>query len=105
MTKKTCSQCGVPKDLEDFHNLKTSRDGKRSECRACRNAWRREARGTTNKPEKKSSAPEFSVGDTVSLSGLKGVVVKHQGSKIILWDGQTWSYLDKEISKLVKKVG
>ena len=111
MQMKECSQCGVPKSLEDFHNLSTSKDGKRSECRECRNKWRREARGSINKPESARKTVEkdaFHEGVTVNLQGLKGIVMMHpqiQGTKIVLWEQQTWSILDKELKKLAKIVG
>ena len=32
---KTCSKCGISKPLDEFNNQKTSKDGKRSECKEC----------------------------------------------------------------------
>ena len=32
---KTCSKCGEPKPLDDFHRAANMRDGHRNECKAC----------------------------------------------------------------------
>ena len=34
-TSKVCNKCGIEKPLEDFPSRKESRDGKRSDCKAC----------------------------------------------------------------------
>ena len=41
METKLCSRCGIEKLLSEFHSEKTSRDGRRSECRICRNLYRK----------------------------------------------------------------
>ncbi|MDW0360817.1 hypothetical protein Q8G38_16005 [Halomonas venusta] len=33
---KTCSICGFTKPIDQFHRLKTSKDGRRSQCKSCR---------------------------------------------------------------------
>ena len=40
-TSKTCTQCGHHKLLTEFNKRSTSKDGRRSECRACQNAYDR----------------------------------------------------------------
>jgi len=44
--EKRCTKCGKTKPLEDYHRRPDSRDGRMSQCRACRNAkgqaWRKE---------------------------------------------------------------
>lgn len=35
--KKTCNQCEIQKDINDFHNDKNSVDGKYSICKLCKN--------------------------------------------------------------------
>lgn len=35
MPTKTCTKCGVEKELESFHNAPTGRYGKRADCKAC----------------------------------------------------------------------
>lgn len=35
---KTCTKCGVEKDLEDFHKHAKHRDGRSAQCRVCRKA-------------------------------------------------------------------
>lgn len=104
---KICSKCGVEKSFSDFHNLSTTSDGKRSECRSCRNAWRRKAREAPTPQVKKSKGLSLKVGDQVELQGLKGIVANHPGYQktVILWETQTWTPLDKEIQKLIKKFG
>lgn len=37
-TGKKCRTCGEVKALESFHNLKKSKDGKQSQCKACQKA-------------------------------------------------------------------
>ena len=36
---KTCSTCGTPKPLSEFHKRKGSADGHMGKCKACRKAW------------------------------------------------------------------
>ena len=38
---KTCSRCGYEKPLDDFNRQRGSSDGRRPECKECRNAARR----------------------------------------------------------------
>ena len=40
-TKKVCTKCHVMKDLSDYHNLKTGIMGKHSNCKECRNEYRK----------------------------------------------------------------
>lgn len=35
---KTCVKCKITKPLDDFHNDKGKKDGKRNDCKACKNA-------------------------------------------------------------------
>ena len=35
METKKCKKCGIVKNLEGFHNLKSSKDGKRDVCKIC----------------------------------------------------------------------
>lgn len=37
MTTKICSKCNAEKNLDQFCNSKSSSDGKRPECRKCKN--------------------------------------------------------------------
>lgn len=37
---KTCTDCKETKSLDDFHNLKSSKDGKKSSCKVCNIATR-----------------------------------------------------------------
>jgi hypothetical protein len=39
---KTCTKCGIEKSLDDFHKAKQARDGRRSRCKDCCIASRRE---------------------------------------------------------------
>lgn len=32
---KTCSQCGIPKDIGEFYRHKSSTDGRQSHCKEC----------------------------------------------------------------------
>ena len=41
-TKKVCSKCKVMKELSLFHNLKTGVFGKHSNCKDCRNKYRKD---------------------------------------------------------------
>lgn len=41
MSTKVCKTCKIDKPLDDFGNLKSSPDGKRRECKECRNAHSR----------------------------------------------------------------
>lgn len=34
---KTCRKCGESKPLDDYHNDAKSKDGKRADCKACKN--------------------------------------------------------------------
>tara|TARA_S200002703_G_scaffold39288_1_gene34432 strand:+ start:590 stop:1285 length:696 start_codon:yes stop_codon:yes gene_type:complete len=41
MNTKTCTKCGIDKPLNDYHNRKDSKDGKKGQCKECsRNASR-----------------------------------------------------------------
>lgn len=42
MTTKICSKCNTEKELDQFCNSKSSSDGKRPECRECKNILARE---------------------------------------------------------------
>ena len=48
-TEKTCTKCGETKPLEDYHRRPERRDGRMSQCKACRNArsraWRKKNPG------------------------------------------------------------
>jgi hypothetical protein len=35
---KTCTKCGIQKNIDDFHNDKHQKDGKRFNCKTCANA-------------------------------------------------------------------
>lgn len=37
MIKKKCKLCGVPKDLDKFHKVATSNDGRYHICKVCNN--------------------------------------------------------------------
>lgn len=39
---KTCTNCGINKDLSDFHRASKAKDGLQNQCRECRNAEGRE---------------------------------------------------------------
>ena len=39
---KTCTKCGIEKPLDEFHRWSLSKDGYRSQCRACRKIERKE---------------------------------------------------------------
>ena len=41
-TKKVCTKCKVMKDLSEYHNLKTGVMGKHSNCKQCRNQYRKD---------------------------------------------------------------
>ena len=43
---KICSNCGIEKELEEFSNRKTSKDGKRSWCKVCDKLYREANRDT-----------------------------------------------------------
>ena len=60
---KTCTKCKVTKNLDDFHNCKSKKSGKFSQCKDCRNKANRQrsqrigydvlyARAVSNDPEK-----------------------------------------------------
>ena len=40
-TKKVCTKCHVMKELSEYHNLKTGVMGKHSNCKQCRNEYRK----------------------------------------------------------------
>ena len=42
MTTKICSKCGLEKDLDEFGNLKSSKDGKLSRCKECTKEYMKE---------------------------------------------------------------
>ena len=42
MEGKVCSKCGVWKPLEEYHKRKTSKDGRRSECKECQKEYRKQ---------------------------------------------------------------
>lgn len=37
MATKCCTKCGLTKSMDDFHNCKSKKDGKKSQCKLCRN--------------------------------------------------------------------
>ena len=41
-TTKKCIKCGIEKELSEFHKSKKHKDGRRSECKECRNKEQRE---------------------------------------------------------------
>ena len=43
---KTCSSCGIEKSFESFNKNKRNKDGLESQCRDCRNAYKRRYRKT-----------------------------------------------------------
>ena len=40
-TQKVCTKCKIMKDLSEYHNLKTGVMGKHSNCKQCRNEYRK----------------------------------------------------------------
>jgi len=36
---KTCTRCGNPKNIKDFHRDRTTRDGRSAACKLCRNIY------------------------------------------------------------------
>jgi DNA mismatch repair ATPase MutL len=51
---KTCTKCKIEKPLNEFHNKKSSKDGKNSRCKKCRNESNREySKFNSNKIKKK----------------------------------------------------
>ena len=42
MDQKVCTKCKVMKPLSDYHNLKTGVYGKHSNCKTCRNEYRKQ---------------------------------------------------------------
>jgi len=55
--KKVCAKCGEEKLLKDFHPIKQSSDGRRSQCRECVNKVRRV--WWKSKPEEKRKNREY----------------------------------------------
>lgn len=51
--KKDCTNCGVEKDLSDFHRSSKASDGHASWCKACTNSIAREQRKRTYSKENK----------------------------------------------------
>ena len=53
MTTKICTKCNYEKDLIEFGNLSTTKDGKQFQCKECRNLSARESRqrGDSNHKE------------------------------------------------------
>lgn len=49
--EKSCTKCGVPKPLTDFHRDPRNRDGRQGQCKTCRNAvsvrWQQKNRKKT----------------------------------------------------------
>lgn len=41
MCTKICSKCKIEKDLDKFAKSKTTKDGRYSSCRECKNSWKR----------------------------------------------------------------
>lgn len=47
--KKTCTSCKISKPLSDYHILKTTKDGKATQCKECINKKNREKYATNSK--------------------------------------------------------
>ena len=42
ISEKICTKCNIIKPLDDFHNLKNGIYGKHSNCKQCRQLYRKE---------------------------------------------------------------
>lgn len=56
--KKVCTKCNQDKSLEDFHNNKSSKDGKKSACKVCRTSDSKEYR-KNNKEKRRVYTKEY----------------------------------------------
>lgn len=54
--EKTCSKCGLPKRLDEFHAETRRRDGRRAECKECANARKRQDKENNRKRMRKYRA-------------------------------------------------
>lgn len=55
MADKTCLKCGLTKDITEFNRNKNLKDGRMTQCRACRKEYKKAYYKRTNKHQKERS--------------------------------------------------
>jgi hypothetical protein len=104
---KTCSICKIEKRLEDFHNLKTGKYGKHSNCKKCRSDYRKNLQYT--KPIKgKIKCAKCNVlkdiscyyADKSASTGIQSYCIVCHKEKIYESESKLNGYLSKLLRKL-----